>query len=267
MDHETEVIKQQMEETRSSLQDKLSTLESQVKETVQTATDAVSTVKETVEETVGAVKESVHDTVASVKESVHDTVDAVKDTFDVRHQVERHPWGMFLGAAAVGFVGGHLLHRLMAPPQPALSYAPAYTPAPTYEHFYRDNGSTGGVTSSNAGAVPTTPPAPPPQQAAPRHSWVNTLMEHYGPEINQLKGLAIGTLGAVVRQMVAEQAPPPLADPIKQMVDGVTEKLGGRRIEGPIFETSGETNGSHGQENSGVAGMTGRDPVVGRYDM
>jgi len=163
------------------------------------------------------------------------------------------------------------------------SRPPAWTPGQLpppgghYEGFYRE-APTGGVTSSDANRVPTTPPAPPPQQqtsqpAAPQKTWVDSLMEHYGPEINQLKGLAIGTLGAVVRQMVADSAPPPLADSLKQMVDGVTEKLGGRHIEGDILESltgssrgTSQGNGSREGVSSGIAGMTGRDPVVGRFD-
>ena len=87
MDSESQVIHQQMEDTRTSLQDKLESLEQHVTDTMHNATDAVT------------------DTVDSVRGAVQDTVDSVKDTFDVRHQVERHPWTMFLGAALVGFVG------------------------------------------------------------------------------------------------------------------------------------------------------------------
>src|SRR4051794_2704569 len=97
MDHESEVICNQMEETRTALQDKLESLEQHVSNTVQGASDAVT------------------DTVDSVKSAVQDTVDSVKESLSVRYQVERHPWTMFLGAALVGFVGARLLTRKLAP--------------------------------------------------------------------------------------------------------------------------------------------------------
>lgn len=102
MGNETEVIRQQMAETRSSLQDKLETLEQQVKETVQEATDSVQTVKEAVQETVGTVKETVQDTVESVKGTVQDTVESVKQSLNVSDHVRNHPWLFFAGAATVG---------------------------------------------------------------------------------------------------------------------------------------------------------------------
>src|SRR5207245_3832532 len=93
-------------EKRTSLQEKLETMEKQVKETVEEATEAVS-------ETVQTVKEVVKESVETVKGSVEDTVESVKQTFDLRRQVCEHPWGMFVGAAAVGFIGGKLLDRLL----------------------------------------------------------------------------------------------------------------------------------------------------------
>src|SRR5437868_9061606 len=105
MDNETEVIKQQMEETRESLSEKLGALEQHVLSTVQDTTDSVTNTVET-------VKDAVQGTVSSVKETVADTVDTVKEAFDVRQQVERYPWAMLAGAVFVGYVGG----RLLTPP-------------------------------------------------------------------------------------------------------------------------------------------------------
>src|SRR5262245_52369843 len=67
MDNESEVIRQQMEQTRSALTAKVELLEHQVVETVHGATAAVS-------ETVGNVKDVVQETVQTVKDSVHETV-------------------------------------------------------------------------------------------------------------------------------------------------------------------------------------------------
>ena len=105
MDHETEIIKQQMEDTRESLSEKLEALEQHVMTSVQDTTDSVAS-------TVESVKDAVHDTVSSVRETVSETVDTVKEAFDIRQQVERHPWPMVAGATLVGFVVG----RLLVPP-------------------------------------------------------------------------------------------------------------------------------------------------------
>ena len=90
MDQEPEVIRQQIDQTRSALTEKLETRENQVRDTVTNA-------KTTVEETIGSVKSTVHETVATVKR-----------TFDLPYQVERHPWGMFGGSILVGYLVGTL---------------------------------------------------------------------------------------------------------------------------------------------------------------
>ena len=93
MENECEVIRQQMDETRTAMTDKIETLEQQVVDTVQAASAAVS------------------ETVQTVKDSVHETVETVKDTFDLPRQVERRPWTMMAGATALGYLGGYLLNR------------------------------------------------------------------------------------------------------------------------------------------------------------
>src|SRR5581483_4976543 len=96
-----EVIKHQMLETLASLAEKLETLEQQVVGTVHNATSAVT-------DTVETVKDAVQQTVQMAKDSVTNTVEAVKDTFDLSRQVDDHPWLMFGGSVAAGFVTGHL---------------------------------------------------------------------------------------------------------------------------------------------------------------
>ena len=80
MAYEPEVIKQQMEETRSSLADKLETLEQHVLGTVHDTTSAVSNTAEMVTDAVEGTVESVKETVENVKESFMETVESVKET-------------------------------------------------------------------------------------------------------------------------------------------------------------------------------------------
>jgi ElaB/YqjD/DUF883 family membrane-anchored ribosome-binding protein len=202
MDSESQVIHDQMEETRTSLQDKLESLEQHVTASVHSATDAVT------------------DTVDSVKEAVRDTVDSVKDTLDVRQQVERHPWAMFLGAALVGFVGARLLDRVLAPRSPA----PAPPPVPAPASAVSRNGHS---TAANV-AVPF---------AATRTLW-DVVSDEYSEELAKVKGLAISTAGGVLREMLTASASPQLAEHIKELVNGVTVKLGGHPLEGALWSAS-----------------------------
>jgi ElaB/YqjD/DUF883 family membrane-anchored ribosome-binding protein len=112
MDNEQEIIRQQMEDTRTALKEKLETLEHQVVDTVQGATEAVSDTVETVKETV-----------ETVKETVEETVENVKETFNLAKHVQEHPWPAFACATVVGFLGGRLLNRTR--PQGVQGTAPA----------------------------------------------------------------------------------------------------------------------------------------------
>jgi len=114
MDNDTEVIRQQMEGTRTALSEKLEKLETQLSEKVQEAGASVAETAATVAETVD-----------NVKETVEETVEAVKDTFDLQYHAERHPWALVGGAVFLGFVGGRLLRRPSRP-----RYREYYPPPP-----------------------------------------------------------------------------------------------------------------------------------------
>lgn len=235
MDNESEVIRQQMDETRSALSEKVELLEQQVVETVQGATTAVA-------ETVGSVKEVVHDTVQTVKDSVQETVDSVKNTLDLQRQVEQRPWTMMAGATAVGFLGGCLLRRggegrtnddrLHLRGSPAVGAAFASQngngAAPSHRVPTRSPETENGATS----------PLPPPQP-----SWLAKVGESFEGEITQLKGLAVGTLLGIVRDMVAKSVPAPLERQVEEVIDGITIKLGGHPVRGRILpiETAKQT--------------------------
>lgn len=208
MANESEVMRQQMEETRTSLQDKLETLEQQVKDTVQETTAAVTG-------TVEAVKE----TVESVKDTVHETVQSVKDTVNLGHLVNEHPWTMFAGAAVIGFVGARLLGSISSATES--SDEPA-TPAPRAEPTTHRNGFS-------AGSSPVQTPT------APQWSWWSFVTEHCSEELAQLKGLTIATVGNVVREMLTENAAPEIAARTREMIDGIVTKLGAKPIDEPII--------------------------------
>lgn len=211
MDNESEVMVQQMEETRSSLQDKLETLEQHVKDTVQETTDAVAG-------TVEAVKE----TVESVKETVQETVQSVKDTLNLNLVVTEHPWPMFVGAIGLGFVTARLLGSLSSP---RVSSEEPSSQAPRPEAAPHRNGFSSSSSSSSAAPAP----------APPTQSWWNFIADHYSEELAKVQGLAIATVGNVVREMLTENAAPAIAARTREMIDGLVTKLGAKPIEEPIF--------------------------------
>jgi len=210
MDNESQVMSQQMEETRTSLQDKLETLEQQVKDTVQGTTDAVAG-------TVDAVKE----TVESVKDTVQETVQSIKDTLNLSHMVNEHPWPMLAGAVGVGFVSARFLGSLA--PAKGASDEPA-TPVPAPQPTSHRNGFS---TSSSAAQAP----------APHQPNWWSFIADHYSEELDKLKGLAIATVGNVVREMLTQNAAPAIAARTREMIDGLVTKLGAKPIEEPIFNT------------------------------
>jgi len=241
MANDPEVIRKEMTETRSALSEKLEALSQQVVGTVQDARDAVKetvgTVKDAVTDTVSTVKDQVTGTVSTVKESVGSTVDTVKETFNVEHQVVKHPWMMLGGAVALGYVGGIVLHRLSAPPRPAYAadFPPPRPSAPVAQTEEWD--STRSFGQSTASTTPrfsaaATEPAP-----APKEHGLPALVKGFEPEIQQLKGVAIGALFGVIRDLVQQSLPPNLTEPVTEVVDNLTTKMGGQPVRGHLLDT------------------------------
>jgi ElaB/YqjD/DUF883 family membrane-anchored ribosome-binding protein len=196
VDNELEVIRNEMEETRSSLADKLEALESEFRGTVEGATSAVANTVEAVQETV-----------SNVKETVQETVESVKETLDVRKHVERHPWAMFGGAFALGCVAGFLLGPRRRSRSPAEAAPPAPpTPIPTRNGAGHRNGAAQKTSSrtEEPGVVEST--------------------------LQELRGLAVGTLMSVLREVLTGAVPSSLAPDLAGVVDDLTTKLGGKPL-------------------------------------
>lgn len=196
MENEAELIRDQMRETRTSLSEKLEALQEQVLGTVEGTTRSVT-------ETVESVKEAVEGTVATVTESVQDTVDSVKHTFDVREQMQKHPWLMVGGAVVAGYVGGRLLmgrtHTALPPP------------------------SDGFATPLASAAARASRPSEP--------SWLDRVA---GPLLKQAEELALGVIAGVAADLVKTSAPEPLRDQLNEMVEQFASGLGAKPIHGLV---------------------------------
>jgi len=222
-----EEIRHHIDETRSDLTEKLEAVEQKVMDTV---ADARSGVVDTVE----AVKQSVDDTVQAVKGAMHDTVDSVKHALDVGRQVRRHPWGMLAGSLAAGYMLGRLLFQRHPVGRAATrSSVAALPPQPEAGRPLQDVYPAG-----------TMSPPTPPRVAEPRtraRSMFTELTEKFAPEIQRLKGLAIGALMAVARDRIKQSVAPRLAPELERVMDGVTTKLGGVPLSRPAPALPAET--------------------------
>jgi ElaB/YqjD/DUF883 family membrane-anchored ribosome-binding protein len=208
MAQEPDVIRQEIEETRASLTDKIETLEAEVRDTVQTA------------------RATVEQTIESVKDTVHGTVDSVKQTFDVRHHVEAHPWGMFGGSVLAGLAIGWLL-----PGRPR--------PERWMVHRAADSARPNGKPTESLASSEATERWPRDLKAeASGPGLLERLADQFGDEIEKVKGIAIGAAVSALRDLAKQQLPS-LAPQIDEVMNSATTKLGGEPIRGPLFENAG----------------------------
>jgi len=249
------VIREQMEDTRTSLTEKLETLEHKVADTVQEATSAVSdtvaSVKDSIQDTVASVTGSVQETVTTVKDTLHDGVESVKSMFDVPHLVEQHPWTAVAGAVAVGFCLERTFGKSSAPMTEKMAEASVPVAAPT------QTGSAGafpgaaasqsrqnrGHHSSNGGSHGHSSR----EKSSGKKS---SLLAHLAPELDQLKGLALGALFGMARELLVKAVSPEMGERLKEIMDNVTTKVGGKPMEHPFGDQTGREEAAAG---------TGRD--------
>jgi len=206
-----ELIREDMEKTRESLTGKLETLEKKLVDSVHGATSAVK------------------ETMSTVKETMHEGVESVKDAVDIPAHVERQPWLMFGGAVLAGYVLGSLFENRK---EPTALHLPAAQPLRSSQLPQPGNGHSKREKREQA-AQPK------------KESWLAMLE----PEVNHLKGLALGVALGTVREMLTEQIPPHLAGELRGVIDAVTKKVGGEPLPSADFEfaKSKESSGTEEQ--------------------
>jgi len=162
-----------------------------------------------------ALQDKVLGTVEKTVETVQETVEAARRTFDLRYQTEEHPWRMVGLAALTGTAVGYLLSKPTPQPAAGLPQAPP-----------SGGPSLGYGRACQTAAVP--PPVVAPAAPGP-----------FAEEWHKVKGLAIGTGMALLRDWLKE-AVPPLTEHIDQLCNNVTSKIGGVKIEDPILGARAE---------------------------
>jgi ElaB/YqjD/DUF883 family membrane-anchored ribosome-binding protein len=178
----------------------------------------------TVQNATAAVANTVEDVksaVGSVTETIQDTVESVKETFNLKEQVRRHPWPMLGGAAAAGFLSGWLL------------------------------GSSRKETERPA--APSAPPPPFTPQAREKEDERSSAKEEsiFAEPFAALKGIALGAVMGLVRDMAVNALPENVKDDVVQALDSFTAKLGGKPLPGgsevkPREEPTPQAKEGHG---------------------
>jgi hypothetical protein len=144
-------------------------------------------------------------------------------------------------SAGVGFAAGYLV----TPPRRAsrLAHGPEgfqrSTPTASAALFGYEAPAAAQPSTSSNGASRESPAAPveavPAASSPAAPSILDSLAHTFEGEISVLKGLAVGALGGLVRDFVVPQIPPVFKDKVQEIIDGVTTKLGGEPVHGPLF--------------------------------
>lgn len=242
-EHELEVIHEKMEETRASLGEKVDALEDKILGTVQGATSAVA-------ETVDTVKETVAETVETVKETVEATVESVKDTFNVRKHVENHPWLALGCSVASGFVAGRWILGSREEPSAQTQQIPQPQLEPFVQTFPPREERPAPSYPNGHSAHPNGHAALQEEEEAAEEQGESPLQEG----LQLIKGLALGSVMSMVRDLVQRVAPQSAADELEQFVNHLTDRIGGKRLW--ENEESGQGDSTHGQRESSEMGRT-----------
>jgi len=223
-------LHEQIDQTRADLTDKLETLENQVMDSVQSALGTVSSARENVQDTIDQVSSAVHDTVEQVTSSVQDTVDQVKQAFDVDYQVRARPWVLVGGSVVAGALVGALVGRQTRGTRHRAftGYQAPYPPA--------EGRAAPEMETATSFRAPRSAPA--------RPGLFSSLFRQFEPELEKVKGMAIGYAAGAVRDLIKQSAPS-FGEQIDEMMNDITSKLGGKPVPGPVLSPSGETCGRH----------------------
>jgi ElaB/YqjD/DUF883 family membrane-anchored ribosome-binding protein len=177
---------------------------------------------ETLHERVVGTVETAQATVEQIGETVQETMHAARRTLDLKYHTERRPWTMVGLSVLTGAVAGYLATR----PSCAVRAA---GPAEAFQY------STLTAHESSSCPVPESPP-----------QMFHQSPDRFAEEWDRVRSVAVGVGMALAREWLKDAAPG-FADPIEQVMNSATVKLGGVAIEGRLIGMAAvETeNGNH----------------------
>jgi len=165
--------------------------------------------EETLAGLTGKFGELEHQVSVSVR-TVKDSVNTVRDTFDLKLHVRRRPWALLAGATALGFLGGlrSSRHRTGSSAGNGKSDGMPFAHADPEELSYTrvDDGRNGGDSVRYAAV------------AAP--GWLAKLSDTFQPEIAELKGIVLGSVLELVREIVTKQVSKSMEPPVGDRNNG-----------------------------------------------
>ena len=241
-----DVIRKEMEGTRTAMTEKLEALEKKVVDTVETTTsavtDSVEAVKDTVQETTAAVtdtvsqvKESVAETVTTVTDSVKGGLTSVRDFFSIR----KNPWVGVGSSVLAGFVVGKVLFPARRDPIQGLASAggPTITSAPPSAAAAAP-AARPHVTSKNGGSHRE-------RSQGQSKGWLEGIAGQLTPELNKFKGMALGMLLDASRDFIMQGVPQQWKEQVAGVFHGLASKL---HATPESLETAGESSAPQGDE-------------------
>jgi hypothetical protein len=182
---------------------------------VNKGTEIRQQMEETLAGLTGKFGELEHQVSVSVR-TVKDSVNTVRDTFDLKLHVRRRPWTLLAGATALGFLGGlrSSSHRTGPSAGDGKSDGTPFAHADPEEHPYTrvGDGRNGGDSIRHAAV------------AAP--GWLANLGNTFQPEIAELKGIVLGSLLELVREIVTKQVSKSMERPVGDRNNGSKSTLG-----------------------------------------
>jgi len=260
-----------VQETVEGITGTVENVEKNVEKTVKTVADTVQGITgtvESVEQTFEKTVEAVASTVGSVGETAQEAVQSVKEAFNFPKQYDRHPWLFFGGSVLAGFVGGRMIFTSLQ--EPAGSHTSAKAADHMGEYMARSSGQTAqqavDYTSQSAQTWDQgTRQSHNGREASAQTetgSWFGGILEKFGPDLNKLKELALGTLFATARDLITRGLPDTLKSDVMNVFNDMTSHAGGKPIQGSILgegneqQTGQNENSGQNQNTGGNAGQT-----------